>query len=116
MYDLDPAVTGPRGIRTPLRCWDIDPQNLAAGNERIVFDAYGFGLPIRRESNPTVDMCKLLPHAGGDEQYVVHRVRPDSLLVPCTNVLVNADEKACAGIYYEKIVYSEAYPGTWSFA
>ena len=116
MWDLDPKVSGPRGIRTPLRCWDIDPGDLSASDERIVFDSYDFGLPIRKESNPTIDMCKLLPHAGGSEQYVVHRVRPDSLNVPCTNVLVNEQEKTCAGIYYEKIVYPRSYPGVWTFA
>lgn len=116
MWDLDPAVSGPRGIRNPLRCWDIDPHSFTPSNERILFDSYEFGLPIRPESNPTIDMAKLLPHAGGNEQYLLHRVRPDSLEIPCTNVLVNDEEKACAGIYFEKILYHESYPAVWTFA
>lgn len=102
--------TPPRGRRNPLRCWDIDQQTFEASNHRVVFDALDYpGLPIRRSADkpewtPACDMAKLLPHMGGREQILVHRIH------------LNRAENAHAGIYHEKIVYSEDCPPAWSFA
>ena len=48
---------------------------LRASQRRTVFDIVAAGLPIPVESRPTCDMAKLLPHAGGQEQIIVYRVR-----------------------------------------
>lgn len=104
--------------RDPLFCWEIDPdRGFAASRCQTVFDAEAFGLPIRRESLARVDMCKLLPHAGGSTGIIVHRVRTKSINYPCnTKAVINAAEKDCTAIYYAQAHYDTAYPAMWSFA
>ena len=119
LFTKDPSTPdSPTSGRGPnaMRCWDIDPENFSPSTPRVVFDAAGFGLPMRVEHGPVVDMCKLLPHAGGRVQYLVHRVRPAPIAYPIRNLpAVNEEEMACAGIYYEKIHYSEDYPALWKY-
>ena len=71
------STISPYGLnRNPLYLWDIDPDSgFAASKRRTVFDIVAAGLPIPVESRPTCDMAKLLPHAGGQEQIIVYRVR-----------------------------------------
>ena len=99
----------PLGRRNPLRCWEIDPHTFEASQHRVVFNALEYpGLPIRRSADkpewtPACDFGKLLAHTGGREQYLVHRCH------------VNRVENAYAGVYHEKIVYSEDCAPAWSF-
>ena len=71
-----------RGVRNPLYCWDLDPDNgFALIQRREIFDVYKAKLPIRPESWPKVDMCKLLPPTGRT-QVVVHRVSTRAFNLP----------------------------------
>ncbi len=110
----DPRLASKRSCN-PLRMWDIDPRDFSASNHRIIFEAANEGLSIREKAVPIVDQCKLLPHAGGRQQYLVHRVRTFALDVPKAPVLANEQEKLCSGIYYEKISYAEPCLPQWTF-
>jgi len=103
--------------RNPLYCWDIDPdQGFAASNVRVIFDSKKAGVPIRPEAGICIDQAKVLPHAGGDTQYVIHRVRPVAINDPKKiGVQINDQDKEPAGNYYAAFRYTEAYPGQWSF-
>jgi len=104
-----------RGGRDPLWCWDVDPDGFAITDPRVVFDTFDARLPIRPECDPGVDMCKLLPHAGGSFQYLVHRVRTRALTIPYLEAVVTPEEVQALGIYYAKVHYPEEHPGRWSF-
>jgi hypothetical protein len=104
-----------RGGRNPLWCWEVDPDGFSITNRRVVFDTFDAGVPIRPECDPGADMCKLLPHAGGREQYIVHRVRTRALTIPYLEAVVTPAELEAVGVYYEKAVYGEEYAGLWSF-
>ena len=95
--------------------------------ERTVFDIQAAGLPIEREAGQVADMGKLLPHAGGKAQTLVHRVRPCSLrpteprrdlkkIVTHKVPYLTDAHFAATGIYYAKVHYREAMPGRWTFA
>ena len=113
----------PRGNRNPLRCWDVDPENFTLGNPRVIFDTFAAGLPMSPECNPGVDMAKLLPHTGGKEQYLAHRLRTGAVDMAITEsdlpvlrkVLASPVEKQTVGVYYAKIVYTEPQPAAWTF-
>ena len=109
MFGGDASLSPPpRGRRNPLRCWDIDPATFAAANQRVVFDAFDYGLPIKRSADkpewtPALDFGKLVAHMGGRGQYVLHRCH------------LNRNENAWAGVYHERIVYAEDCAPTWTF-
>jgi len=117
LFTGDPAISvKPQGGRNPIRCWDIDPTTFEATNQRVIFDTFAAGLPMREACGPVVDMGRLVPHAGGRVQYFFHRVRPKAINYPCnTKATVNAEEKASAGIYYAELHYEQDYPGVWQF-
>ena len=113
------STISPYGLnRNPLYLWDIDPEHgFAASKRRAVFDIVAAGLPIPVESRPTCDMAKLLPHAGGQEQIIVYRVRSGMNNDPShRGAVITPPEKETAGIYYAAVQYAEAYPGVWQFA
>ncbi len=111
--DVDASPYG--NGRDPLYCWDVDPDNgYTTSHRREVFDTVKADLPI--DHRPTVDMCKLLPHTGGPSQYIAHRVRPKSTRDPVyTGQAVSEAEIDCAGIYYARVEYDDAYPSPWTF-
>lgn len=113
----DRTISPYGGARNPLYLWDIDPdQGFAASNRQVVFDTKAAGLPFRDASGGVVDMAKILPHAGGSTQFLVHRVRSVSINDPArTGMAINAEEKNACAIYYARIHYTEALPGCWQF-
>lgn len=115
LFGGDVAASPHRNGRDPLYCWDVDPASFRSFNRRVVLDSVAAGLPIRPESGPRVDMCKLVPHAGGREQFLLHRVRVKSIAHPYTRVIINETEKALSAIYHAVITYEESYPPTWEF-
>src|SRR5581483_12417829 len=65
-----------REPRNPLYCWKVEPDHgFALVNRVPVIDLLRAGLPIRPEAGPVADMAKVLPHSGGREQLILHRVR-----------------------------------------
>ena len=115
LFGGDTAASPYGNGRNPLYCWEVDPDDgFACGNRREIFDSVKAGLPIRHR--PTVDMCKLLPHAGGKSQFIAHRIRPKSTRDPAyTGHAITDQEVECSGIYYARIDYGETWPGMWSF-
>ena len=114
----NPALSPHRNARDPLYCFEIDVDaGFRSREARVVFDSVATGLPIRVESVPRVDFGKLLPHMGGRFQHVLHRVRTKSINYPAnTKAVINAEEKACSGIYHAKVTWSEDQPAAWTFA
>jgi hypothetical protein len=66
-------------------------------------------------------MAKLLPHAGGDTQTLIHRVRTCAMAVteadyPSRIRPLTDDDFHGTAIYGATITYDQAYPGAWAFA
>jgi hypothetical protein len=120
-YDGTPhrAANGSPMNRNPLYLWDVDPDdNFKLSNRRVVFDAIESGVPITIEHHPIVDMPKLLPHAGGKTQTLVHRVRSAALMSNDPDYggrRMTPDDFGATGIYYAKAQYDVEYPGVWRF-
>jgi len=112
----------PQGLgRNPLYMWQIDPDNgFRSSDRRVIMDTFEAGVPITMESHPIVDMPKLLPHAGGASQTLIHRIRTAAFLVPeydyGASKLMSDEEFHATSIYYAKVNYEETYPGVWGFA
>lgn len=119
----DPARSPTKQMRDPLYLFDVDPgQGFRVTGARVVFDASAAGLPLRRAASPMIDMAKLLPHGGGRVQYLLHRVIVQSHNHPYRGgdgdvrpeiPIINAQEKAAAGIYCAKLTYRDPHPGVW---
>lgn len=116
-FTTDPSVSPYHSGRDPLYMWEINPESeFSASNCQTVFDCKASNLPIREESGRIVDQARLLPHTGGEFQYILHRVRPISIDDPNRKgVAVNQKEKNTAGIYCAKLYYSKDYPAPWKF-
>jgi hypothetical protein len=114
--------------RNPLYIWDIDPENnFKATATQTVYDMVDACIPIERKAGPVCDMGKVLPHTGGKEQFILHRVRSCSFRnrepkeslsqwVPYELPVLTDEELDAIGIYAAKIHYSEDCPAMWSFA
>jgi len=113
----DPVVSPYRNGRDPLYLWDVDPDaGFTVANRRVVFDCVAADVGIPREQMPRIDMAKLLPHAGGSVQYLVHRARSKATNDHRkTGKVISQAEKDASGIYYAKVHYTEDLPGTWQF-
>ncbi len=124
LFSGDATVSPYKNGRDPLYCWDIDPdRGFAPSGRRVIFDTFEAGLPIRAESGPKVDMCKLLP-AQGKTQIIAYRVSIRAFNHPYVGStglvkgipLANAAEKAACAIYYSRVTYAAAAPTGWEFA
>jgi hypothetical protein len=120
LFGGDPSVSPYKNGRDPLYCWDVDPdRGFVATNRRVIFDTFEARLPIRKESSPKIDMCKLLP-AMGKTQIIAYRVSLRAFDHPYkgqpTIPLASAEEKAACAIYYSKITYTEPAAPAWEFA
>ena len=116
----------PYGLpRNPLYLWDVDPdRDFALSNRRVVYDTLAMGLPIPQEASPVVDMAKALPHAGGDRQVILHRVRSrrtrDTTHRPSDGTTfiaapITPVEEAVSGIYAVSVRYTEPQAPMWEF-
>lgn len=116
--------------RHPLYCWEADPAaDFALSKRQVVFDILATDPRIRPESEPIADMCKLLPHSGGNSQWMVHRFRTESIdfrreRPASTNPepqfqispAVTEHEREAHGIFLARIDYGESYPDPWTFS
>lgn len=118
LFTGNPAISPHRNARDPLYCFEADLANgFRVREPRVVFDSVAAGLGFRAESVPRVDMGKLVSHAGGRRQFILHRVRTKSINVPAnTPFPVTEAEKRACGIYLAEILYAEDLPGAWRFA
>lgn len=110
--DLSPY----RQQRDPTYLVDVDPDNgFAESNARVIYDAHAAHVPIA--TGPLVDFGKILPHAGGKEQFILHRLRSAALNDPANpRISLPAIDIEVSGIYGAKIHYRDEMPGVWTFA
>jgi hypothetical protein len=113
----DPKASPYRNGRDPLYLWDVDPDaGFAISNRRVVFDCVKANIGIPQAQVPRVDMAKLLPHAGGRAQCLVHRVRSKATHdARKTGKAISQAEKDASGIYHARLCYTEEFPGLWRF-
>ena len=118
----DQEVSPHNSNRDPIYIWDIEPDNgFRASNRRQIYSPRECGNPIPEDHGPLADMIKLLPHAGGSTQTLIHRVRTCAMAVKEADYtsrirpLTEGDFTGTA-IYHAKVHYSESYPGAWDFA
>ena len=127
MFTGDQEISPYKLGRNPLYCWDMDRDHFTSASPRVVFDAVDRGL-LPAETAPTVDMCKLLPHTGGREQFILWRVRTRNVMHKYTDLEegrkvasaygfppIREEWKEPHGIYYGIIKYDRDYPGAWEF-
>lgn len=117
----DSQISPYQSNRDPIYIWDIDPDNgFRASNRRQIYSPRENGNPIPEAHGPLADMVKLLPHAGGNTQTLIHRVRTCAMAVKDADYpspikpLTEGDFQGTA-IYCAKIHYRESYPGMWEF-
>lgn len=117
IFTGDPEVSPYRNARNPLYCWKVNMESFNVSECREIFDCIGKGL-LPKESSPKSEMCKLLPHGGGREQYLVWRVRAMNIGVAGYHGLpaITEEMKESHGIYYASIRYTEDQPGIWTLA
>jgi len=110
-----PGVSPYHLERNPLYIMDIHPdRGFAYSNPRVIFDANRAGVPI--PTTPIVDFGKVLPHAGGRSQTILHRLRSPMLSDPRRpQYKLTPPEVEASGIYGAKIHYREPWPGAWEF-
>lgn len=105
--------------RNPLYRWDLDPdREFAMTNCREVLDLVRSDIAMEEANTPVAHMCKVIPHAGGTEQFYAFQVRSSHLLKndpgfglrPLTPELEQA-----SAIYYGKMRYAENAPAEWEF-
>lgn len=113
----DPHVSPHHNGRDPLYMWEVDPDHgFASGDRRVVFDCIAADAGIPQAQVPRVDMAKLLPHAGGRRQLLVHRVRSKATLDPrTTGRRISPREQEACGVYLAELIYDEPHPCAWSF-
>lgn len=121
LFTGDTSLSMTHNARDPLYCWNVDAeQGFALTNSRVIFDSKKAGLPIRPAAVPKIDMCKLLP-TQGRTQLAVFRVSVRSYNHPyvggngkATGIpAINAEEKACCGIYYARLTYDNVASPLW---
>jgi hypothetical protein len=116
LFSGDPAASPHRNGRDPLYCWDVDPDGgFSCSNRREILDSVKSGL-LDNKSVPRIDMCKLVPHGGGNTQYLIHRVRVKRVAFPYAGLspITPKDMSRC-GTYYATVTYDSKYPDQWTF-
>ena len=104
--------------RNPLYMWDIDPdRGFVASNRTVVFDTFEQGIPIPPDSLPRCDFGHVLPHSGGSQQVVAHRLLGSFLNdARARGKAISPEDKAPAGVYYDVIHFTEHYDCPWDFS
>lgn len=93
--------------RDPICCWDVDPDyDFRATNRRVIFDSKTAALPMRKETRPMIDFCKVLP-PNGRGQFVLHRVTSYPESYPPT-----AEEFGWFGIYAARLEFDAPAPAS----
>lgn len=113
-----PAISPYKGGRDPAYIFSIDPdRNFAVEDHHVVLDSRQADLPF--EGSAYVDFLKLLPHTGGCEQVILHRVSSphtlDSQRLAKGGRAATTEEMDASGIYWAKVRYSQSYPSFWEF-
>jgi len=102
--------------RDPLYCWHIDPaKDFFQTRRQIVFSGREMLPKVRPETYLMADMAKVLPHAGGPTQTILHRVRTRSInqTTPGKGPALLPYEKSVQGIYHATLTLDTNQPGLW---
>ncbi len=109
----DPDASPYQFPRNPLYTWELDPATLALRDRRVVFDAVAAGL-MQPDWGPCLDMAKLLPHAGGARQWLLHRTRVRNLLHEQKGFpVISAAQQAVCSIHAAELEFAAAHPPAW---
>ena len=114
MFTGDPEVSPYNNARNPLYRWRIDEETFETSDRREIYDCVGAGhFPVA--TSPKSEMCKLLPHAGGREQFLLWRIRVMNVAEDGYHGLpaVSDEMKEPHGIYYARLCYTDDFPGLW---
>jgi hypothetical protein len=103
--------------RDPLYVWDVDTTDFSVSDERVVFDSIKTGAFPDDKMLRSTCFANLMPHAGGDTQYVTHRVLCFRYLegVEPGEPALTSQQLSKFGLYYSKITYDRDYAATWRF-
>ncbi len=98
-----------RNPRDPICCWDVDPEKgFRATNRRVVFGSKEASLPMRKQTRPMIDFCKVFAPQGRS-QFILHRVTSYTDSYPPT-----AEEFGWFGIYAARLEF-DAPAAAWDF-
>lgn len=101
--------------RNPIYCWEIDKRGRLS-DRRVVIDPVVEGvLPGESPTNLCVDFAKVLPHLGGNKQWVIFRMKTFNLMFPPEEKMTNEQLDIC-GLHYSEITYDDHYPAAWTFS
>ncbi len=113
MFTGDPEASPYQNARNPLYSWRIDPETFEESDRHEIFDNIREGL-FKPESTPKSEMCKLLPHTGGREQFLLWRCRVMNLAQSGPKgPAITQEMKGPHGIYHARVKYAEDLPGQW---
>jgi hypothetical protein len=117
----DPSVSPYKSGRDPIYLWDLEPDRQFQPSARHqIYSPRQNGNPIPHEHEPLADMIKLLPHAGGTTQTLIHRVRTCALAVthadyPSRIRPLTPGDFSGSALYHASVRYDQPYPSQWSF-
>lgn len=118
----DRTLSPYQSSRDPIFIWDIDVDSgFVATARHHLYSPRGDGTTIPVEHQPLADIIKILPHTGGRQQTVIHRVRTCAMAVKQADYpsrihpLTEGDFWGTA-IFHATIHYDQDYPARWTFA
>lgn len=115
------AVSPYKASRDPLYMWEIDVENaFRPASPVVVFDSRAEKVPVRPETQPKVDMGKILPAVAG-RHYLVHRFSVRSYNQPYKGAngtisgipAISGSEKEACAVYYATLDCDSAIPSPW---
>lgn len=104
--------------RDPLYCWDVNTDDFSVSHPHVIIDTVKAGIfPDDPKLQRSTCFGFLFPHAGGDTQYVAHRVMCFRYLpgMDPTQPPLTPEQLDKFGVYYARIRYTREYPPTWRF-
>jgi len=106
-----------RQRRDPLYCWDLNPVDFSVNNQRVVCDSIKDGMLVEDGALRSTCFGHVIPHMGGDTQYVAHRLMYFRYRegVDPTAPGITPDQLNRSGIAYVKLRYDKSYPSAWHF-
>lgn len=116
MFSGDFANSPYKQRRDPLYCWDVDPKDFSVSNRQLLFDSVVAGVfPDDPALSRSTCFASVPAHAGGDTQYVFHRVMCFRYLKGIQGEPITDELLAKHGVYHTAMRYKESQPATWQF-
>lgn len=116
LFSGDVANSPYKQRRDPLYCWDVNPEDFSVSNRCVIFDSVKAGVfPDDPALARSTCFAAVAPHAGGNVQYVMHRVMCFRYLPGVHGEPITEEQLEVHGIYHTAIRYREEPPATWRF-